>query len=421
MSLDVITFGCRLNAVDSETIRAHARGRDDLVVVNACAVTAEATRQARQAVRRAARANPGAEIVVTGCGAEVEPQTFSSMPEVARVVGAADKLRPETWAGGHGRSAPVADAAILPPPADAAILAPRAFVQVQTGCDHRCTFCVIPFGRGASRSTPTEQVIAEVRRVLDRGAQEAVLTGVDLTSWGLDLGAGEWLGDLVRAVLAAVPELPRLRLSSLDAVEIDAALVRAFAEEERLAPHLHLSLQSGDDMILKRMKRRHSRADAVRFCDGMRRARPDVAFGCDVIAGFPTETDAMFENTRSALEDCGIAYAHVFPYSVRPGVPAARMPQVAGDVIKTRAAALRATGEALLARHLAGHVGQRLTVLSEGRGLARAADFAMVRLTTAAPKGAFVDVTVAGHDGRALLAAERGVDGAFRSGTGQSS
>ncbi|GBD49138.1 tRNA (N(6)-L-threonylcarbamoyladenosine(37)-C(2))-methylthiotransferase MtaB [Methylopila sp. Yamaguchi] len=421
MSLDVITFGCRLNAVDSETIRAHARGRDDLVVVNACAVTAEATRQARQAVRRAARVNPGAEIVVTGCGAAIEPQAFSSMPEVARVVGAVDKLRPETWAPGHERSAAVADAAILPPPADAAILAPRAFVQVQTGCDHRCTFCVIPFGRGASRSTPKAQVIAEVRRVLERGAQEAVLTGVDLTSWGLDLGAGERLGDLVRAVLAAVPELPRLRLSSLDAVEIDDALVRAFAEEERLAPHLHLSLQSGDDMILKRMKRRHSRADAVRFCGEMRRARPDVAFGCDVIAGFPTETAAMFENTRSALEDCGIAYAHVFPYSVRPGVPAARMPQVAGDIIKTRAAALRATGEALLARHLAGHVGRRLTVLSEGRGLARAADFAMVRLATTAPKGAFVDVAVAGHDGRALLAAERGVDGAFRSGTGQSS
>ncbi|WP_020187411.1 tRNA (N(6)-L-threonylcarbamoyladenosine(37)-C(2))-methylthiotransferase MtaB [Methylopila sp. 73B] len=405
MSLDVITFGCRLNAVDSETIRAHARGRDDLVVVNACAVTAEATRQARQAVRRAARANPRAEIVVTGCGAEIEPQAFSSMPEVVRVVGAADKLRPETWAPGHERVAPVADAALLAPPADAAILAPRAFVQVQTGCDHRCTFCVIPFGRGASRSTPAAQVIAEVRRVLDRGAQEAVLTGVDLTSWGLDLGAGERLGDLVRAVLAAVPELPRLRLSSLDAVEIDDALVRAFAEEDRLAPHLHLSLQSGDDMILKRMRRRHSRADAVRFCDGMRRARPDVAFGCDVIAGFPTETDAMFENTRSALEDCGIAYAHVFPYSVRPGVPAARMPQVAGEIIKIRAAALRATGEALLARHLAGHVGRRLTALSEGRGLARAADFALVRLATDAPKGAFVDVTVAGHDGRALLAA----------------
>lgn len=421
MSLEVITFGCRLNAVDSETIRAHARGRDDLVVVNACAVTAEATRQARQAVRRAARANPGADIVVTGCGAEIEPQAFSSMPEVARVVGAADKLRPETWSGAAAGSAHVADAALAPPPADAAILAPRAFVQVQTGCDHRCTFCVIPFGRGASRSTPATQVIAEVRRVLERGAQEAVLTGVDLTSWGLDLGAGQRLGDLVRAVLKAVPELPRLRLSSLDAVEIDEALVWAFAEEERLAPHLHLSLQSGDDMILKRMKRRHSRADAVRFCDGMRRARPDVAFGCDVIAGFPTETDAMFENTRLALEDCGIAYAHVFPYSVRPGVPAARMPQVASETIKARAAALRATGEALLARHLAGHVGRRLTVLSEGRGLARAADFALVRLRDEAPKGAFVDVTVAGHDGRALLAAERGADSASRSATGQSS
>ncbi|MFD1703028.1 tRNA (N(6)-L-threonylcarbamoyladenosine(37)-C(2))-methylthiotransferase MtaB [Methylopila henanensis] len=410
MSLEVITFGCRLNAVDGETIRAHARGRDDLVVVNACAVTAEASRQARQAVRRAARARPQAEIVVTGCGAQIEPAAFAAMPEVSRVVGADLKLRPETWTAAPGRPrVEVGDVFEAqppgPPPADAAIVTPRAFVAVQTGCDHRCTFCVIPFGRGASRSTPAELVVAEVRRVLDRGAKEAVLTGVDLTAWGLDLGHGERLGDLVRAVLKAVPELPRLRLSSLDAVEVDDALLAAFADEERLAPHLHLSLQSGDDMILKRMKRRHSRADAVRFCEAVRRARPDVAFGCDVIAGFPTETDAMFENTRAALEECGVAYAHVFPFSARPDTPAARMPQMPAEVVKARAAALRRTGEHLLARHLDRHVGRSLHVLSEGRGLARAADFSLVRLRHDAPRGAALDVRVAGHDGRALVAA----------------
>lgn len=410
MALDVITFGCRLNAVDSETIRAHALagGADDLVVVNACAVTAEASRQARQAVRRAARERPGAEIVITGCGAQVEPAAFAAMPEVARVVGAEAKLKPETWVADAGRArVSVGDVLqardVSAPPPAAGILTPRAFVQVQTGCDHRCTFCVIPFGRGASRSTPAPAVVAEVRRVMERGAKEAVLTGVDLTAWGHDLGEGQRLGDLVRTVLREVPDLQRLRLSSLDAVEVDDALVRAFADEERLMPHLHLSLQSGDDMVLKRMKRRHASADAVRFCETIRRARPDVAFGVDVIAGFPTETDAMFENSRAALEDCGVAYAHVFPYSIRPDTPAARMPQVPGDVIKARAAVLRAAGEALLTRHLSSHVGRTLTVLSEGRGVGRAADFSSVRIAPDAAKGAFLDVRVTGHDGRALL------------------
>jgi threonylcarbamoyladenosine tRNA methylthiotransferase MtaB len=413
MSVDIVTFGCRLNAVDGETIRALAsRGERsrDLVVVNSCAVTAEAGRQARQAVRRAARERPGAEIVVTGCAAQIEPERFAAMPEVSRVVGAGAKARPETWAPDAASARIDVDdvleaRGVASPPREAKIQLPRAFVQVQTGCDHRCTFCVIPFGRGAARSTSAAAVVAEVRRVMERGAAEAVLTGVDVTSWGQDLPDAPKLGDLVRAVLREVPELKRLRLSSLDAVEIDDELLRAFAEEARLMPHLHLSLQSGDDMILKRMKRRHARADALALCERVRRARPDVAFGADVIAGFPTETDAMFENTRALLEECGIAYAHVFPFSPRPGTPAARMPQVPAEIVKARSAALRETGEALLARHLASQVGARLEVLCEGRGIARAADFSAVRVNPAAPKGAFPDVAITGHDGRALIAA----------------
>lgn len=409
LTVDVISFGCRLNALDGESVRAlAARSGRDVTVVNSCAVTSEAVRQAGQAVRRAARARPGAEIVVTGCAAQIEPERFAAMAEVTRVVGNAEKLRPETW-GAEAPALAVADAfearEVSPPPAEAEILLPRAFVQVQTGCDHRCTFCVIPFGRGAARSTPAEAVVAEVRRVVEKGAAEAVLTGVDITSWGQDLGGSQRLGDLVARVLREVPELKRLRLSSLDAVEIDDTLMRALGEEERLAPHLHLSLQSGDDMILKRMKRRHSRTDALAFVEAARRARPDVAFGADVIAGFPTETEAMFENTRALLEEAGVAYAHVFPFSPRPGTPAARMPQLRGEVVKARAAALRETGERLLACHLERHVGRRLQVLSEGRGVGRAADFSSVRLPPETPKGAALDVLVTGHDGKALTAA----------------
>ncbi|MDR4308905.1 tRNA (N(6)-L-threonylcarbamoyladenosine(37)-C(2))-methylthiotransferase MtaB [Chelatococcus sambhunathii] len=411
MSVDVVTFGCRLNALDGETVRAlaHAGGAREMTIVNSCAVTAEATRQARAAVRRARRERPGAEIVVTGCAAQIEPERFAAMPEVSRVVGAAAKARPESWGAGPHARVEVDDAldarSVAPPPREARVLLPRAFVQVQTGCDHRCTFCVIPFGRGAARSTPAEIVVAEVRRVVERGAAEAVLTGVDITSWGDDLPGRSKLGALVRRILREVPGLKRLRLSSLDAVEIDDELMRALAEEERLAPHLHLSLQSGDDMILKRMKRRHSRADALRLVEAVRRARPDAAFGCDVIAGFPTETDAMFENSRRLLGEAGIAYAHVFPYSPRPGTPAARMPQLPGDVIRSRAAALRETSHDLLRRHLDARIGRPITVLSEGRGVARAADFTTVRLAEDTPKGAFVEAVPTAHDGRALIAA----------------
>ncbi len=412
MTVDVLSFGCRLNALDGESVRALALagGARDLVVVNACAVTAEASRQARQAVRRAARERPEARIAVTGCGAQIEPERFAAIPQVARVVGLSARMRPETWDAGRSHPRVEVGAAseardIAPPPASADIMRPRAFVQAQTGCDHSCTFCVIPLGRGRSRSTPVEAVVAEIRRVVSLGAQEAVLTGVDLTAWGADLPDRPTLGTLVRKILREIPELPRLRLSSLDAVEIDEELMRALAEEERLMPHLHLSLQSGDDMILKRMKRRHLRADAVRFCERARAARPDVAFGADVIAGFPTETEAMFENSLSLLEACGVAYAHVFPFSPRPDAPASRMPQVSPEVVKARAARLRERGANLLERHLALRVGRRLTVLSEGRGVARAADFSTVRIAQEAPRGAFLDVLIAGHDGRMLIAA----------------
>ena len=410
MGVDVLSFGCRLNALDGESVRALARagGAADMVVVNACAVTAEAGRQGRQAVRRAARERPHAEIVVTGCGAQVEPDAYAAMPQVSRVIGLAARARRETWERAEAPDrVDVGDAFAVDdvscPPADADILRPRASVQAQTGCDHRCTFCIIPFGRGASRSTPIEAVVAEVRRVVALGAVEAVLTGVDLTAWGADLAGRMSLGTLVRAILRDVPELKRLRLSSLDAVEVDDALLGALADEERLMPHLHLSLQSGDDMILKRMKRRHSAEDAIRFCERARVARPDVAFGADVIAGFPTETEEMFGNTLAALEACGVAYVHAFPFSARPDTPAARMPQVAAPVVKARSARLRALGEALLSRHLDAHVGRRALALSEGAGVGRLPDFTLVALPEAAPKGALVELTPAGHDGRRLI------------------
>jgi threonylcarbamoyladenosine tRNA methylthiotransferase MtaB len=411
MGVDVLSFGCRLNALDGESVRALARagGAVDMVVINACAVTAEAGRQGRQAVRRAARERPHAEIVVTGCGAQVEPSVYSVMPEVSRVVGLAARTRRGTWVSTEARQRiDVGDVFMVDdvsaPPADADILRPRASVQAQTGCDHRCTFCVIPFGRGASRSTPVDAVVAEVRRVVGLGAVEAVLTGVDLTAWGADLAGAPALGRLVRAILRDVPELKRLRLSSLDAVEVDDELLGVLGDEERLMPHLHLSLQSGDDMILKRMKRRHSAADAIRFCERSRRLRPDVAFGADVIAGFPTETNEMFENTLATLEACGVAYVHAFPFSARPETPAARMPQTPAAVVKARAARLRETGQKLLARHLDAHVGRSALALSEGAGVGRLPDFTLVALPAATPKGVLVAVTPTGHDGRRLIA-----------------
>ena len=421
LSVEVLTFGCRLNAEESEALRgeAEASGQSDLLVVNTCAVTAEAGRQARQAIRRAARDRPGARIVVTGCGAQVETGAYAAIPEVAHLVGNDAKLRRETWAA-LGPGAPrlalddimaIRTAALPRQAADqrGGLGRTRALVPVQTGCDHRCTFCVIPFGRGNSRSVPMEAVIGRVRALTEAGSREVVLTGVDLTAWGRDLGGedpGEpRLGGLVKAVLRAVPDLPRLRLSSIDSVEADDDLLDALATEPRLMPHLHLSLQSGDDLVLKRMRRRHARADAVAFCDRVRRLRPDLVLGADLIAGFPTESEAMFRNSLALIEECGLAHLHVFPYSPRPGTPAARMPAVPGPVIRERAARLREAGQAAFQRHLAGEVGTRRRVLVERGGLGRTEGFAPVRFSAAPPAGTLAAVDILGQDGRALIAA----------------
>ncbi|MDP4023920.1 tRNA (N(6)-L-threonylcarbamoyladenosine(37)-C(2))-methylthiotransferase MtaB [Methylobacterium sp. NEAU 140] len=408
MTVETLNFGCRLNTVESEAMRAHAAadGRAR-VVVNTCAVTAEAGRQARKAIRRIARERPGAEIVVTGCGAEVETDAYRLMPEVARLIGNGEKLRKAAWTGAATGPGAVMQVRAADPAEIAGLTGhTRAFVAVQNGCDHRCTFCVIPFGRGTSRSLAPDAVVAQVARIVAEGGREVVLTGVDLTAYGRDLfGMSETLGTLVRAILRAVPELARLRLSSIDSVEADDALLAALAEEERLMPHLHLSLQAGDDLILKRMKRRHARADAIRFCETVRALRPGTVFGADLIAGFPTETEAQFARSLDLVADCGLTHLHVFPYSPRPGTPAARMPPVAPDAIRDRAARLRAAGAAALARHLDGQVGTTLTVLAERGGTGRAADFTAVRLGSEIAAGTLLDVRIAGHDGARLIAA----------------
>ncbi|MDP3659287.1 tRNA (N(6)-L-threonylcarbamoyladenosine(37)-C(2))-methylthiotransferase MtaB [Phenylobacterium sp.] len=405
--VEVVTFGCRLNAYESELIRARAAqdGLTDAVVFNTCAVTGEAVRQARQAIRKARRERPGARLIVTGCAAQIDPAAFAGMAEVDLVLGNGDKASP-------GAYLPAADGARVrvndimsvretaPQLVDGLKDRARAYVEVQNGCDHRCTFCVIPYGRGNSRSVPAGVVVDQVRRLAAQGYREVVLTGVDVTSWGSDLPGAPTLGQLVARILRHAPELPRLRLSSIDAAEIDPDLMRCLAEEPRLAPYLHLSLQAGDDMILKRMKRRHSRADALKLIADVRAVRPDVAFGADLIAGFPTETEAMFENTLRLVEDAGLAFLHVFPFSPRPGTPAARMPQLPRQVIRERAARLRAAGEAALARHLDRQTGSTLDALVERPGVARAADFTELAFTGAAPAGEIVAMRITGHDGR---------------------
>jgi threonylcarbamoyladenosine tRNA methylthiotransferase MtaB len=415
MSLDVITFGCRLNAYESEVMRerAAAAGLEDAVLVNTCAVTAEAVRQARQAIRRARREHPGRRIVVTGCAAQTEPAAFAAMGEVDAVVGNAEKTGEAVWRTlpdfGVAAEEKVRVADIMAVRETALHLVEgfdgraRAFVQVQNGCDHRCTFCIIPYGRGNSRSVPMGAVVEQVRRLAGNGYREVVLTGVDVTAWGADLPSAPRLGSLVRAVLRHVPELPRLRLTSIDSVEADPELLRAIAEEERLMPHLHLSLQAGDDMILKRMKRRHSRADAVRFCAEVRRLRPDMAFGADIIAGFPTETEAMFASSLSLVEECGLTWLHVFPFSPRPGTPAARMPQLDRRQVKERAARLRAAGEAAEAAWLEAEAGQVRSVLIERPGAGRSEHFAPVAIAAGAP-GEIVRVRISGREGRRLAA-----------------
>jgi threonylcarbamoyladenosine tRNA methylthiotransferase MtaB len=407
--LQVVTFGCRLNAYESEQALARARadGLSDAVIFNTCAVTAEAVRQARQAIRRVRRERPDARLIVTGCAAQIDPQAFAAMTEVDTVLGNGLKSAPGAYSPESlTERVRINDVQSLkdtaPFLAEASPDRARAYVEVQNGCDHRCTFCIIPYGRGASRSAPAGDVVRAVANLAARGLGEVVLTGVDLTSWGQDLPGAPSLGQLVGRILKLVPELPRLRISSIDAAEIDDDLLRLLRDEPRLQPHLHLSLQAGDDMILKRMKRRHSRADALELVAKVREARPDIAFGADLIAGFPTETDAMFENTLSLIGEAGLSYVHVFPFSPRPGAPAARMPQLPRAVVKERAARLRAEAAAALDRHLEARLGRTFEVLVEKPGLARAGDFTEVRLQGPAPVEGLVQARITGREATRL-------------------
>jgi len=416
MTVDVVTFGCRLNAFESEVIarEAECAGLDQTIVINSCAVTNEAVAQARQSIRRLKRERPGARIIVTGCAAQTQPQMFAEMAEVDRVIGNDDKMRGETWRATHEAFAAAPDEkiavsdimavrAMTPHLVDAFQRGlPRVFVQVQNGCDHRCTFCTIPFGRGNSRSVPMASVVEQVRSVNERGHAEVVLTGVDLTSYGTNLPGAPRLGTLIKQILRHVPELKRLRISSIDSIEADSDLLDVIAEDERLMPHLHLSLQSGDDLILKRMKRRHSRQHAIEFCAQVKRLRPDIALGADIIAGFPTETEAMFKRSLELVDECDLTFLHVFPYSSRPLTPAARMPQVVGGAIKERAKRLRAAGEAALRKRLAREVGTTRKVLIESARQGRTEHYLPVAIAGDVP-GAVRALTIAGDDGARLI------------------
>jgi threonylcarbamoyladenosine tRNA methylthiotransferase MtaB len=410
----LITFGCRLNAYESEAIRARAieAGLDNAVIVNTCAVTAEAVRQSRQTIRKLRRENPAARIIVTGCAAQTEPETYAAMPEVDAVLGNREKLQTASYVDfGVGATERVRVNDIMSVKETASQFVDsfegraRAFLQIQNGCDHRCTFCIIPYGRGNSRSVPSGAVVKEAQRLTAAGFPEIVLTGVDLTAYGADLPGRPTLGQLVGKLLKLVPALKRLRLSSIDSIEADADLMRAIAEEERLMPHFHLSVQSGDDMILKRMKRRHSRSDTIRFCEEVRRLRPDAAFGADLIAGFPTETDKMFENTLALIDDAGLSYTHIFPFSPRKGTPAARMPQLRRDIVKERAARLRARGELQHMRRLTALVGSEQELLVEKDGLGRTRCFAQAAINGA--PGSFVHTRIRGVEQGRLLAEAR--------------
>ncbi|MDO9431176.1 MAG: tRNA (N(6)-L-threonylcarbamoyladenosine(37)-C(2))-methylthiotransferase MtaB [Phenylobacterium sp.] len=409
--VDIVTFGCRLNAYESEVIRARAAedGLSNAIVFNTCAVTNEAVRQARQAIRKARRENPDAKLIVTGCAAQIDPAAFAAMSEVDLVLGNAEKSQ----AGAYAETAPegrvrVNDIMSVRETAghliDGLKDRARAYVEVQNGCDHRCTFCIIPYGRGNSRSAAAGEVVEQVRKLAAQGYLEVVLTGVDITSWGSDLPGQPTLGQLVARILKLVPDLPRLRLSSIDAAEIDPDLMRCLEQDSRLMPYLHLSLQAGDDMILKRMKRRHLRSDALKLIADVRAVRPDTAFGADLIAGFPTETEEMFENTLRLVEEAQLSFLHVFPFSPRPGTPAARMPQLQRPVIKERAARLRAAGDAALARHLERQVGRTITGLVERAGVARAEDFTEIVFTGEAAVGSIVPLRITGHDGHKAVA-----------------
>ena len=410
------TLGCRLNAYETEAMKelAARAGVENAVIINTCAVTSEAVRKARQEIRKLRRNHPLAKIIVTGCAAQTEPQTFAAMAEVDLVIGNTEKMNPATWAQmapdliGITESVQVNDIMSVTETAGHLIdgfgTRSRAYVQVQNGCDHRCTFCIIPYGRGNSRSVPAGVVVDQIKRLRDKGYNEIVLTGVDLTSWGADLPAQPRLGDLVLRILKLVPDLPRLRISSIDSIEADDNLMQAIATEPRLMPHLHLSLQAGDDMILKRMKRRHLRDDAIRFCEDARKLRPDMTYGADIIAGFPTESDAMFENSLKLVTECDLTWLHVFPYSPRPGTPAAKMPPVSSKTIKARAMALRFTGEVQVDKHLSAQLGRTHAVLMENPRMGRTAQFAEVVFQTDQPESQIIRAKITGHQNQQLLA-----------------
>ncbi|MDG0989612.1 MAG: tRNA (N(6)-L-threonylcarbamoyladenosine(37)-C(2))-methylthiotransferase MtaB [Yoonia sp.] len=408
--------GCRLNAYETEAMKdlATSAGVENAIIVNTCAVTTEAVRKAKQDIRKQRRANPDAQIIVTGCAAQIEPATFSAMEEVNVVLGNTEKMDPATWAGlapdliGKTEAVQVNDIMSVTDTAGHLIdgfgTRSRAYVQVQNGCDHRCTFCIIPYGRGNSRSVPAGVVVDQIKRLVDRGYNEVVLTGVDLTSWGADLPAAPKLGDLVIRILKLIPDLPRLRISSIDSIEVDENLMQAIATEQRLMPHLHLSLQHGDDMILKRMKRRHLRDDAIAFCEQASKLRPDMTYGADIIAGFPTETDTMFANSLKLVDDCNLTWLHVFPYSARQGTPAARMPAVNGTIIKSRAAQLRAAGDIRVQSHLAAQIGKTHNVLMENAHMGRTEQFTEVQFDTAQPESQIIRTQITGHSETQLLA-----------------
>ena len=413
------TLGCRLNAYETEAMKELSRqaGLENAVVVNTCAVTAEAVRKARQEIRKLRRDNPDAPIIVTGCAAQTEPETFAAMSEVTQVIGNTEKMQPETWQRmakgpdfiGTTEKVLVDDIMSVTETASHLIdgfgTRSRAYVQVQNGCDHRCTFCIIPYGRGNSRSVPAGVVVDQIKRLVDKGYNEVVLTGVDLTSWGADLPATPKLGDLVMRILKLVPDLPRLRISSIDSIEVDENLMQAIATEPRLMPHLHLSLQHGDDLILKRMKRRHLRDDAIRFAEDARRLRPEMTFGADIIAGFPTETEAHFENSLKLVTECDLTWLHVFPYSKREGTPAAKIPsQVNGNVIKDRAARLRAKGDAQVAKHLSQQLGRQHNVLMENPNMGRTEQFTEVSFAIPQVEGALIQTRITGIQGTQLTA-----------------
>ncbi|MGB0609288.1 MAG: tRNA (N(6)-L-threonylcarbamoyladenosine(37)-C(2))-methylthiotransferase MtaB [Paracoccaceae bacterium] len=410
------TLGCRLNAYETAAMQelAAEAGLSDLVVVNTCAVTSEAVRKSRREIRRLQRENPTSKIVVTGCAAQIDPQSFAAMDGVSAVLGNSEKMQSEVWQSlgadfiGEAEKIRVDDIMSVRDTAGHLIdgfgTRARAYVQVQNGCDHRCTFCIIPYGRGNSRSVAAGVVVDQIKRLVDRGYHEVVLTGVDLTSWGADLPATPKLGDLVMRILKLVPDLPRLRISSIDSIEVDENLMQAIATEPRLMPHLHLSLQHGDDLILKRMKRRHLRDDAIRFCETARKLRPDMTFGADIIAGFPTETEAHFENSLKLVGDCDLTWLHVFPYSPRQGTPAARMPQVGGTDIKSRAARLRAAGTKQVTKHLTAQVGQTHSVLTENPHMGRTEQFTEVAFKTPQPVGKIVTAAITGHSDIQLTA-----------------